>query len=412
VGRSAPETGGTDGSAGAGEAARRSVTLTAAPGSESSSWHFVTCEYPPRFGGVADFTRTVAHALAGIDAPVHVWTPGPATQGADGVVVHELPGAYHASALAAIGHRMDACPAPRRLFVQWVPHGYGYKSLNVPFCRWIRTRARAGDALDLMVHEPFLPFERGRLRQNVGAVIHRAMLRVLLSHASRVFVSTPAFLEPVKRFGPRRAIRYEWLPVPSPLAEVHAADEVAALRQRLGAPAPIVGYFGTAYALVSDALAGILETIHERRKDVRLVLAGVGTDEFVKQLSRTRPAVAAAVVASGAVDSRELSLLLQSCDVFVQPYPDGVSARRTTLTALLAHGRPVVSNSGPRTEPFWRQADAVTLVDGGASLIADAALRLVGDEPQRGRLSTKARELYREKFDVERSLTVLRGTQG
>src|SRR6185503_14380714 len=95
-------------------------------------WHFVSPESPPRVGGVADFTRVMATALAATGRQVHVWSPAPADAMA-GVNVHPLEGGYAARHLGAIGRALDTCEAPRRLFVQWVPHGFGYKSLNIPF---------------------------------------------------------------------------------------------------------------------------------------------------------------------------------------------------------------------------------------------------------------------------------------
>ncbi len=169
-------------------------------------WHFVSPESPPQIGGVADFTRVMATALAATGRQVHVWSPAPADEMA-GVRVHPLEGGYAARHLGAIGRALDKCETPRRLFVQWVPHGFGYKSLNLPFCLWVWRRARGGDSVHVMVHEPYLPFESRRLRQNVGAIVHRLMLMALLRAADRVWVSTPSFVPMVRRFGPRRPLQ-------------------------------------------------------------------------------------------------------------------------------------------------------------------------------------------------------------
>ncbi len=344
---------------------------------------------------------------------MHVWSPAPADGTSAGVTVHALSGGYLLSALRALDRQLDACPPPRRLFVQWVPHGYGYKSLNIPFCFWVRRRASRGDSVELMVHEPFLPFEAARVRQNVGAAVHRGMLAILLSAAERVWVSTTAFLAPIERFGPRRRpLDYTWLPVPSPITPVRDDLGISALRAEWAGNRPLVGYFGTASPLIAVCLADTLQRIVSTRPDVRLALVGVGTASFARDLVAARPALAGSIATSGERSPADVSRLLQCCDLFVQPYPDGLSTRRTTLMALLQHGRPVVANVGPRTEPVWVETNAVQLVPSvDAAVLANAVVKLMDDQPERRRLSEQAARLYESTFDVRHTLAALMGAR-
>jgi glycosyltransferase involved in cell wall biosynthesis len=373
-------------------------------------WHFVTPESPPQIGGVADFTRVMATALAATGRQVHVWSPAPADQMA-GVSVHPLEGGYAVRRLGAIGRALDTCDTPRRLFVQWVPHGFGYKSLNVPFCLWVWRRARRGDRVHVMVHEPYLPFDSRRLRQNAGAVAHRLMLIVLLRAADRVWVSTPAFLPMVRRFGPRRQLQYSWLPVPSPIVRHDQPAEVQARRRALAATGPVIGYFGTASPLVARVLGEVVVGIARRRPDVKFALFGRGTDAFANALEAGTPALGRAIVARGERSAQEISTLIQCCDVFVQPYPDGVSMRRTTLMALLEHGSAVVASSGVRTDDSWNHALRLT-PEGDAGAMIDAAVQLLDLPDDRARLSGAAMRTYLQRFHVERAVATLVGGAG
>jgi hypothetical protein len=38
-------------------------------------WHVLTGEYPPREGGVSDYTQLVAHGLVAAGDAVDVWAP-------------------------------------------------------------------------------------------------------------------------------------------------------------------------------------------------------------------------------------------------------------------------------------------------------------------------------------------------
>ncbi|MFP2934740.1 glycosyltransferase, partial [Pyxidicoccus sp. 3LG] len=99
---------------------------------------------------------------------------------------------------------------------------------------------------------------------------------------------------------------------------------------------------------------------------------------------------------------------LAACDVLVQPYPDGVSARRTTAMAGLALGRPLVTNNGHLTEPMWRELGAVALVEGTSPepLVA-ATERLLADAGARTTLGERAARVYRERFSLERTVEAL-----
>lgn len=363
------------------------------------AWHLVTCEYPPRLGGVADWTRVIAQGLAKAGREVHVWSPAPAAAD-DAAIVHALPDGYRLSALGALDRELDSCSPPRRLLVQWVPHGYGYKSLNLPFCLWVRRRARQGDEVQVMVHEPFLPFDATRVRQNAGAAIHRLMLRILLEGARRIWVSTSSFESGVRRFAPS-STPIEWLPVPSSVVPVNDPAAVAELRFSLAGGAPVVGHFGTCGALVEPMLGCVLGQLSATRPDARLVLVGRGTDAFAQRLISERRLPEDALAIAGPRQARDLSLLLQCCDVFVQPYPDGASTRRTTLMSLLEHGCAVVTSSGPRTEHRWSSTDAVTLTHAGdAPAMASRAVALLDQPLERAAMGDRARMLYRSAFDA------------
>jgi glycosyltransferase involved in cell wall biosynthesis len=354
-------------------------------------------------GGVSDFTRVVAHGLSARGARVHVWSPAPIDPD-DRVIVHPIDGAFPVGTLGAIDRALNEIAGARRLFVQWVPHGYGYKSLNVPFCRWVARRTRRhGDQLDLMVHEPFLPFDVARPRQNVGAVIHRLMLSVLLGAAHRVWVSTPSFVPEIRRFARRRSIPFNWLPVPSPIEAIAPRENGALDTESSGR----IGYFGAANPLVSSLLEATILDIVNRRPDVGVVLAGIGTDKFAQQLGTKHPNVVPRVTALGERSALDLSRMIQSCDVFLQPYPDGASARRTTLMALLQHGRAVVTNCGPRTEPWWRQSSAVELQPGSPEALAAAVESLLENRQARIALGARAREMYTTRFETSHTVAAL-----
>jgi len=115
------------------------------------------------------------------------------------------------------------------------------------------------------------------------------------------------------------------------------------------------------------------------------------------------------VHASGPLAADAVSLHLGACDLMLQPYPDGVSTRRGSMMAALAHRRPVVTNAGVFSEPLWRQSGAVALVEAGDIAATRAALtHLADDTEERARLGAAAGALYADRFNIAHTIAALR----
>ena len=127
------------------------------------------------------------------------------------------------------------------------------------------------------------------------------------------------------------------------------------------------------------------------------------------RLLAAAPDLHARVRAAGPLGAADVSRHLAACDVMLQPYSDGVSTRRTSMMAALAHGRAAVTTSGVLTEPLWEQSRAVALVAADDIAAMRAALtHLTDDSGERARLGATACALYRERFDIARTIAALR----
>ena len=88
--------------------------------------------------------------------------------------------------------------------------------MNLPFCLWLWHRAvRHHDAVEVMIHEPYLAFGEGSWKQSGVAVVHRLMTMVLLKAARRVWMSIPAWEACWRPYTLGRALQFRWLPVAS-----------------------------------------------------------------------------------------------------------------------------------------------------------------------------------------------------
>jgi glycosyltransferase involved in cell wall biosynthesis len=373
-----------------------------------STWHIVTGEYPPDVGGVADYTETVAHALHASGDRVHVWTAGTAGTTPGDVTVHRVFGGFDSSDLARAGRLLDAQPHGGRILVQWVPHAFGRRGVNVSFARWLYSRsARRAHSVDVMVHEPFVPFS-GSLGQRGAAIVQRAMTGIALNSAARAFVGTPAWIDQCRPFAWK--VPFRWTPVPTGVAPVASRQDAVAWREGLGVHQDevLIGSFGRGGPLQHRSLERLVEALAQSGRRARIVLVGLGSDRILQRIADGSSGSRPVVTATGTIEHAQVSAALIACDVMVQCYPDGISARHSSAAAVVAHGCSIVANEGRFTEPIWRESQAVKLVS-SPDTMASAAIQLLDDRDERRRLSRAAFALYDSVFDVRHTVAALKG---
>lgn len=377
-------------------------------------WHVITSEYPPQTGGVSDYTYGVAAGLAAQGDEVHVWCPAcpGAEPQAEGVVVHRELGAITPRDLRQVGRQLDEFPEPRHILVQWVPHGYGYRSMNLGFCWWLRNRAvRHRDKVDIMLHEPYLGFGRN-WRQTSVALVHRLMTIMLLRAATKVWVSIPEWEMRWRRYTLGRPVPFQWLPIPSNIPIADNPGRIQAVQRRYAAGGgTLIGHFGTYGWPITSLLEPVLLGLCDDSAQQTILLLGIGSEKFRDQLIRKQPRLASLIQAAGQLSADDLSCHVSACDLFIQPYPDGVSSRRGSFMVGLCHGKPIVTTNGPLSESFWGETGALALVPARDSeRFVHLVQQLLKNAVERARMGRAARALYKERFDVAHTIAALRQT--
>jgi len=385
--------------------------LTPPPQTTSGSpvnWHIITGEYPPQRGGVSDYTELVARGLADAGDSVVVWAP-PA-QGSEaryrGVDVRRLPDRFGPRSLRILSAGLNRGRQPHRVLVQYVPHAFGWKAANVPFCMWLRLRRR--DRIWVMFHEVSFPFDlHAGVRLNALAGVNRLMASLVGGAAERAFVSIPAWRSGVGSVTPA-GTPVTWLPVPSGVPPVRDPSGTAIIRAQYGGGRPIVGHFGTYGRLIAPLLEQCINALVELSA-CRVLLLGHGSDAACHELVAKNPRLLDRVYGVGELPADDLSRHISACDLMLQPYPDGVSTRRTTAMVALAHGIPVVSTSGLLTEAIWAKSGIAVLSPANDLLrLVTETVTLLNDPARRAELSRHASATYDEQFDLRHTIGALR----
>ena len=320
----------------------------------------VTGEYPPQPGGVGDYTRELAAALAAQGAEVHVLTHQRA-RGTGPVTIHPLIGRWGWLALRQIRAAAKRLKLDL-LNVQYQTAAYG---LTAPIYFLPDV---AGVPVVVTFHdlrEPYLFPKAGGLRRS--AVNH------LARRAAGVIATDPADAAELARRGGVRHVTH--IPIGSNIAPAPPANYDRTLwRLALGVQPDemLLGYFGFLNASKGgDTLISALAILDDRKAKLKLVLIGgaAGASDptdaaFAAQLDKLirRYNLADRIIRTGFIAAPEVSANLLACDAVVLPYRDGVSFRRGSLLAALAHGCPVITTTPAAPLPELREGENIRLV--------------------------------------------------
>ena len=130
---------------------------------------------------------------------------------------------------------------------------------------------------------------------------------------------------------------------------------------------------------------------------------------FLDRLSSGHPGLRGRAWASGRLSPIDVAAALRACDLLLQPYPDGVTTRRTSVMAGLANGVPIVTTDGALTEGVWRETGATTLVPAeDAMQCVETVRRLIDTPADRAALGRRGRQVYATRFSIERTVEALR----
>ena len=363
-------------------------------------WHIITGEYPPKKGGVGDHTHLLASGLAEAGEDVHIWTPA-SKHGSDAfghAEIHLLPGNFGLRWLRALHCGLAQSDEQATILVQYVPHIYGWKAMNVAFCLWLASQRKKKN-IWVMFHEVAFPFrDRQPLKHDLLAAMHRCMAWIVLRSAKRSFTSIEAYRQLLTRLAPASEVELLRLFSNVPFSGCRDVPERGAAKTR-----PLVGMFSSfgkeIRELLDRTLPGLLQ---DTSFDVLLVGPGAN---FIRAFSRKYPMFKHRLYTSGRVNALEAGPYIQTCDVLVQLYPDGACGARGTFAAALASGVPIITTAGPLTESLFK--DAVAFVEHKPQALRRAIEHLLTDQAAARSLGNASRRLYEDHFALPVALSRL-----
>jgi glycosyltransferase involved in cell wall biosynthesis len=359
---------------------------------------FISSEYPPDIGGVADYTYHLTQAFAGRghEAPVLTSADGGASAGEQ----HRDARSWRVSGATAMARAARAL-RPDVVNFQYVPQMYGRAGIAPGAALLPLALRRAGDAqVTCTMHEIASPFGMPPKRL-AAALAHRMQARLMVSACDRIIVTNPAYARRLR--GWTRAPHKVWeIPVGASILPASAsADDRAALRASLGAgSAALIGESSPlAVGKRPDDLLRLAKSLGPRARLV--MLGGLPADAGQKASFICRAeasGVADRIIWTGPLSATDLSRHLSALDVYVHTHGAGASSRSTTLVSALAHGLPIVAYDGAETGASLAGGGVALVSNGDTVAFASAVATLLDSPGDRARSGALARELHARNF--------------
>jgi len=366
----------------------------------------VTGEYPPMEGGVGAYTQELAKALSQLGHLVHIitshearsepekrrfWDPQePVDLGY--AYLHPLINRWWWSATSKIA-RVAVDNDLNVVNLQYQAAAY---SMRVPAINFLPWRLREVTKTIVTFHDlrhPYIFPKAGRFRPAVVRNLARSAEGVIVTNRQDYLELADHGLDDNKM------VR---IPIGSNIrAKISSSRAVLKIRKQLGLkPADqVLGYFG--FVNSSKGADILIQALSKLPPGIHLIFLGAQTGSSDPKNNETFRSQLAGMIGdmglggrvhwSGYLAEEDVSAYMHLIDLMVLPYRDGVSLRRGTLMATLAHGRPLLSTvpTSPIPELIHGQNVWLVAVDDPDAL-KDAIDMLLADPERRNRLGEGA----------------------
>jgi glycosyltransferase involved in cell wall biosynthesis len=337
--------------------------------------------------GILDYAQNLGTALA----TLHCLDVDIVVQARDGWSIRRLgPGRGPQRRARSLDEALAHVDA---LILHYNPFSWGSRGFApylVPMLGRLRRR-KPRVVVGILAHERYVDMHG--LRWTMMGGWQRVQFLAILRFADVAWSSIEAWTESLHA---QTRARVAQIPICSNLPDRRGARLLARARLGIDGSALVVAAFGTDHpSRLIGHIEGAVDAIAGSGRPVTLLNLGAGAPPVAVH------AAGVTVVAPGRLHASAVAEHMAAADLYLAPFVDGVSARRTTLMAALQHALPVVGTDGPLTDTVLRDAhEALMLAPSTdrAAFVA-AARDLASDGDQRARRGAAARRLYEARFD-------------
>ncbi len=352
----------------------------------------ITRRLPPAPCGIGDYTIGLASTLSAAHEITVITGTQQEIAAPAGVRVLPVIPNWEPSGMRVLLNALREL-RPDWVLVEYVPFLYSRIGINFWLPLAVLRMRLSGMRVLLTVHEPFVEIDS--LKHAVMGPAQRLMMWLLLLGSAKVAVTTSRWETLIAPWSGGK--RMFCAPVASPFPQIALeAGDRDRLRAELGiGPADVViaTLRPTGAGKLWEPTRRLWRRIRATHQNAKLLVVGVREEE--------RPALGDGpdIINTGYVSPDRASRLLSCADLFMALFVDGVSTRRTSVMAAMAHGLPVVTTGSGFTDAIFGSSPIVSrAADNVDALIADLD-ELIRSPHERRARGGASREFYVRHFD-------------
>lgn len=357
-------------------------------------WLVLAPSAPGRLDGIGDQSWQLARAMGRRGAPADLVVRTTESASAirrdvgDGAPLVDTVTSWRALAEPAW---IERAASTAGVVVNFFPSAYVRKDLPA-LLKWLHRVGAAGRPRVLTLHE-FWASPVGSIRRAVLSAIHRRTLAFLSARVDHVVVTTGLAKRLLCEAGVARRQDVRIIPIGTNIDVTGRAVEGAT---------PTIVMFGQPAGMHADTLVALARWVAESPRPVELCWLGRSVEEM-QQFWTSRQLPIGRVTFAGGLAATEVSQRLASAKIGLAPYIDGVSTRRSSFAALVAHRLPIVGLDASCTDAWLRDSGALLLssLDTPGAFVANIE-RVLDDPARAAALSAATAEIYETRLSWDR----------
>lgn len=388
-------------------------SLAMEKGKNKLIWHIICFRAPPMISSLGNYALTTALNLAHRGYKVYFWTSKLndeiSKNNPSNFTLQSLDDAENSPYTENLSHILENDKQHGKVLWYYEPN------TNKEFCQKLKiwaSKKPKNTSFSLIIHKPLeSSYTFSSLKNLYSYLKEKHLLKDLLGSVNEVFITAPYLKEKIKKLlRKEKKLPIHWLPLQSNIKYIKDEERAQNIRKAFAPESQfLLGSFGSYHdkPQVKELNKQIFLLLNKHPERFFLCL-GRNSSDFVAKFKKFYPYLEAQIEATGELDYPAVSAHIQACDIMIQPYPNGITAKNTSLLTSLSHEKAILTTKGPRTESFWLNKNCLSLYEENSELdFLEKFDSIIYDSSIKKSLEKKAGQTYKNFFSPNKTIQKL-----